>query len=54
VKKKEPKGQSHYEYDQSGESEVSQQIMNAYNSGVIDQQNGQYQNVEEPTEGQID
>lgn len=37
---KEPKGQSHYIYDDQGHSQVSAQIMDSYNSGVIDQENG--------------
>jgi hypothetical protein len=44
MKKEEMKGQSHYIYDQQGESSVSAQIMDAYNSGVIDQPNGQFDN----------
>ncbi|MDZ5472507.1 hypothetical protein SM124_12175 [Bacillus sp. 31A1R] len=41
MEKKQPKGQSHYIYDHQGEGEVSQQIMDSYNSGVIDQEHGQ-------------
>ncbi len=44
MKKDEIKGQSHYIYDQQGECSVSEQIMDAYNSGVIDQVNGQFDN----------
>lgn len=44
MKKEEMKGQSHYIYDQQGENSVSAQIMDAYNSGVIDQPNGQFDN----------
>ena len=29
-------------YDDQGERQVSEQIMNAYNSGVIDQEDGQF------------
>lgn len=32
-----PKGQYQYIYDEAGAEEVSEQIMNSYNSGVIDQ-----------------
>lgn len=46
MEKKQPKGQSHYIYDNQGEGEVSQQIMDAYNSGVIDQPNGQFNHYE--------
>jgi len=44
MKKEKIKGQSHYIYDQQGESQVSAQIMDAYNSGVIDQEDGQFDN----------
>lgn len=44
MKKDEIKGQSQYIYDHQGESNVSAQIMDAYNSGVIDQPNGQFDN----------
>lgn len=44
MEKREIKGQSHYIYDQQGEKHVSAQIMNAYNSGVIDTSDGQFDN----------
>jgi hypothetical protein len=40
--KKESKGDSRYFYDEQGTNHVSEQIMNAYNSGVIDQSDGQF------------
>lgn len=42
MEKREPKAQSPFVYDEQGTIEVSQQIMNAYNSGVIDQPNAQF------------
>ena len=30
-------------YDEQGTKEVSEQIMNAYNSGVMDQEDGSFQ-----------
>lgn len=40
--KKDPKVSSNYFYDEQGASYVSEQIMNAYNSGVIDQSDGTF------------
>lgn len=37
MEKREPKKQSFYEFNEQGANEVSEQIMNSYNSGVIDQ-----------------
>ena len=34
--------QSPYQFDDQGANYVSEQIMNAYNNGVIDQENGQF------------
>lgn len=39
---KEVKGSSNFIYDEKGTSLVSEQIMNAYNSGVVDQTDGQF------------
>jgi hypothetical protein len=35
--KRDPNQQSRYIYDENGHKEVSEQIMNSYNSGFIDQ-----------------
>jgi len=40
--KKESKGSSAFFYDEQGTGVVSEQIMNAYNSGVIDQSDGAF------------
>jgi hypothetical protein len=37
MEKREPQGQSAYDYDDQGIMQVSQQIMDSYNSGVIGQ-----------------
>ncbi|GLB58496.1 hypothetical protein [Cytobacillus sp. NCCP-133] len=42
MEKREPKAQAAYFFDEQGANEVSAQIMNAYNSGVIDQSNAQF------------
>jgi hypothetical protein len=39
---KESRGASSIIYDEQGTSQVSEQIMDAYNSGVIDQSDGQF------------
>ncbi|MBT2643961.1 hypothetical protein J7I80_17085 [Bacillus sp. ISL-41] len=36
--KKEQRGQSFYDYDDQGVMQVSQQIMDSYNSGVVPQE----------------
>lgn len=38
MEKKEQRGQSFYDYDDQGVEQVSQQIMDSYNSGVIGQE----------------
>jgi hypothetical protein len=38
MEKREQKGQSFYDYDDTGVNQVSQQIMDSYNSGVIGQE----------------
>lgn len=40
--KRVPKGSSNFIYDDEGTNYVSEQIMNAYNSGVVDQTDGQF------------
>lgn len=40
--KKQRESLNQFFYDEQGESLVSQQIMNAYNGGVIDSIDGQY------------
>jgi hypothetical protein len=35
--KRDPNSQSRYQYNENGSKEVSEQIMNSYNSGFIDQ-----------------
>lgn len=40
--KKLPKEASSFIYDEEGTNHVSEQIMNAYNSGVVDQTDGQF------------
>jgi hypothetical protein len=35
--KRDPNKQSRYEFDENGTNEVSEQIMNSYNSGFINQ-----------------
>jgi hypothetical protein len=42
MEKREPKAGSGYFFDEQGANEVSAQIMNAYNSGVIDQPNAEF------------
>ncbi|WP_200870047.1 hypothetical protein [Cytobacillus firmus] len=42
MEKREPKAESAYFFDEQGTNEVSAQIMNAYNSGVIDQPNAEF------------
>jgi hypothetical protein len=42
MKKSLPKGQSAYIYDDQGANQVSEQIMDSYNSGVIDQEDGRF------------
>jgi hypothetical protein len=37
MKKKEENNQTNFSYDEQGEQEVSEQIMESYNSGVIEQ-----------------
>jgi hypothetical protein len=38
MEKKEQRGQSFYDYDDQGIEQVSQQIMDSYNSGVVGQE----------------
>ncbi|WP_170169093.1 hypothetical protein [Mesobacillus subterraneus] len=38
MKKKEQYGQSFYDFDDQGVMQVSQQIMDSYNSGVVGQE----------------
>ncbi|MCS0671081.1 hypothetical protein [Cytobacillus firmus] len=42
MEKREPQAGSAYFFDEEGTNEVSAQIMNAYNSGVIDQPNAEF------------
>ncbi|EFV77203.1 MULTISPECIES: hypothetical protein [Cytobacillus] len=42
MEKREPQAGSAYFFDEQGTNEVSEQIMNAYNSGVIDQPNAEF------------
>ncbi|WP_170289635.1 hypothetical protein [Cytobacillus depressus] len=43
-----------YFFNEEGQNEVSEQIMDAYNSGVIDQSNANFSlNTEEEAEGEI-
>jgi hypothetical protein len=42
MEKREPQAGSAYFFDEQGTNEVSAQIMNAYNSGVIDQPNAEF------------
>jgi hypothetical protein len=54
MEKREPKAQSPYLYDEQGTNEVSAQIMNAYNSGVIDQSNADFDmEAHERNEGRL-
>lgn len=50
MEKKQPKGQSHYIYSNQEDSDVSQQIMDSYNSGVIDQEDGQLHHYDSATD----
>lgn len=43
MKKQDANNQSYYEMDEKGTNEVSEQITNAYNSGVIDYSEEQIQ-----------
>ncbi|WP_176215118.1 MULTISPECIES: hypothetical protein [Bacillaceae] len=43
MKKQDANNQSYYELDEKGTNEVSEQITNAYNSGVIDYSEEQIQ-----------
>ncbi|WP_449621475.1 hypothetical protein [Robertmurraya sp. Marseille-Q9965] len=47
--KKDPTRDFVYYYDEQGTNQVSEQIMNAYNSGVIDQADGQFDMSQFPT-----
>ncbi|MEQ2527009.1 hypothetical protein WMO40_09870 [Bacillaceae bacterium CLA-AA-H227] len=47
--KKDPTKDFVYFYDEQGTDQVSEQIMNAYNSGVIDQPDGQFDMSQFPT-----
>jgi hypothetical protein len=38
MEKREQRGRSEYDYDDTGVMQVSQQIMDSYNSGVIGQE----------------
>ncbi len=38
MKKREGNNQTNFSFDEEGEQEVSEQIMDSYNSGVIDQE----------------
>jgi hypothetical protein len=38
MEKKEQRGQTFYDYDDQGVEQVSQQIMDSYNSGVVGQE----------------
>lgn len=42
MEKKEQRLTQNYIYDEQGTNEVSAQIVSAYNSGVIDQPDGQF------------
>lgn len=54
MEKRNPQGQSNYFFNEEGQNEVSEQIMDAYNSGVIDQSNQhQYTTDDEVSEGEI-
>ena len=50
MEKREQQGQSGYDYDDQGIMQVSQQIMDSYNSGVIDQD--QMKSIKEAKEQQ--
>jgi len=47
---KEPKKNVSFDYDEQGTKQVSEQIMNAYNGGVIDQADGQYDSLKDQSE----
>ncbi|MGG0719776.1 hypothetical protein ABE096_19620 [Robertmurraya massiliosenegalensis] len=47
---KDPKKGLSFDYDEQGTKQVSEQIMNAYNSGVIDQADGQYDLLKDQSE----
>lgn len=54
MNKRDPKGKSNYFFNEEGTNEVSEQIMDAYNSGVIDQTNANFDlDAKEETEGNI-
>lgn len=40
------KGQLQYIYDEKGADKVSEQIVDAYNSGVIDREDGRYDSLD--------
>ncbi len=48
--KKNPKEQ--FTYDEQGNEQVSQQIMNSYTSGVIDTENGHYSPYDDPEDNE--
>jgi len=48
MKKQEENNQTNFLYDEQGEQEVSEQIMESYNSGVIEQSQNE-KNVKEQT-----
>lgn len=47
---KEPKKGLNFDYDEQGTEQVSEQIMNAYHSGVIDQADGHYETLKDESE----
>lgn len=54
MEKRNPQGQSNYFFNEEGKNEVSEQIMDAYNSGVIDQLNSHINlDTEEAAEGEL-
>ncbi|WNS74584.1 hypothetical protein RRV45_16955 [Bacillus sp. DTU_2020_1000418_1_SI_GHA_SEK_038] len=54
MEKRDPKAQANYFFNEEGQNEVSEQIMDAYNSGVIDQANANFNlDAEKETEGKI-
>ncbi|MBY0124077.1 hypothetical protein [Bacillus sp. S/N-304-OC-R1] len=53
MEKRNPEGQSNYFFNEEGQNEVSDQIMDAYNSGVIEQANNHFNVDTEEAEGEM-
>ncbi|MEH7345966.1 hypothetical protein V7122_19165 [Bacillus sp. JJ1532] len=54
MEKRDPKAQANYFFNEEGQNEVSEQIMDAYNSGVIEQSDATFNLTDnEAAEGEV-